>query len=468
MRRRPALLLAACALAAAAVPASGLVDPGTGTSYETTTVTVPMVFPVAGRVSLSDTYLVCRSGCARKHMGQDLMGAKMTPLVATFDGVVTTLQRDGGSGNYVGITADRGPAKGWTSLYLHVNNDTPGTDDGRGTAKWAFPAGIELGARVVAGQLVGWLGDSGNAESTGAHLHYELRKGSGWSGVVHNAYPSLVKARRLTVPLPSGPHPDGTVVRHPTGALFLLERGVKRPVTAEVLATHARPLATAVAMTAAESLGYPTGTPLRARDGAVVRDPAGTTWLVHAGTRSRAGAPELSALGLVARPVLPLGDADLGRLPEAELPTSPAFPGALVRVEGEEQVHLVDADGALRPLTGPVMQSHGWRSSDVVVVPEPVEEPPVDAGPVDEVTDPDGWGAAGRLVAAAEVGEPLGLRDGTVVQTPTHKVAVVSGGYARRLWDSRQVASYGYLGKPRQLLSDLVLAELSTRPLTAP
>ncbi len=135
-----------------------------------------MVFPVAGGVtSFTDTFLVCRSGCARKHMGQDLMGARMTPLVAAFDGVISSLRREttAGGGNYLVITGDNG----WSAMYLHVNNDTPGTDDGKGTAGFAFPAGIEVGTRVLAGQLVAWRGDSGNAESTGPHLHFEVLVG---------------------------------------------------------------------------------------------------------------------------------------------------------------------------------------------------------------------------------------------------------------------------------------------------
>lgn len=465
MRRVLLSLLAAATLAGGAQTAQALIDPATGTSYEMTTVVVPMTFPVAGRVSFTDNYLVCRSGCARKHMGQDLMGAKMTPLVAAFDGVVTTLQQDGGSGNYVGITADRGPAKGWTVLYLHVNNDTPGTDDGRGSAQWAFPKGIERGARVLAGQLVGWLGDSGNAEATGAHLHVELRKGTGWSGVVHNAYPSLIKARRLSAPTASGPHPDGTVVRHPTGALFVLEAGRKRPVTPTVLAARGLPLAAAVPMSAAESLGYPTVAPLPLRDGTVVRDPAGTTWLVHGGARSRAGTTDLQALFLTDPRVFAVSDADLVRLPEVPLPASPVYPGALVRVDGDPTVHRVGEDGALHAVSAQALASHGLSPRDVALLPAPAPEPELPVPPVDEPL-PEGLRVA-SLLEALPVGDPLGLRDGTVVQTPSHKVAVISGGYARRLHDSRMVASYAYTGRPRMLVPDALLSSYPLRALTA-
>src|SRR3954469_6820279 len=86
----------------------------TGTVYSTDRVVVPITFPVLGATSYSDTFLTCRSGCTRKHMGQDLMGAKMSPLVAACTGTVVTLKREThvGDGNYLGIACDTGAAKG--------------------------------------------------------------------------------------------------------------------------------------------------------------------------------------------------------------------------------------------------------------------------------------------------------------------------------------------------------------------
>ncbi len=460
MRRIVTTLLATCALLAGAAPAlasegravpdistptAESVDPGTGTRYESDRVVVPMYFPVAGPVRYSDNWLACRSGCVRKHMGQDLMSAKMTPLIAAFDDVVTSLKRETAgtnAGNYLTIAGDRRGSAGWAAVYVHVNNDTPGTDDGRGTQQWSFPSGLEVGSRVLAGQLVGWVGDSGNAESTGPHLHFELHHGTGWGGVVYNAYPSLQAARPLARPLPSGPHPAGTLVRHPNGSILQLDGGAKRPVSAAVLRAQRRTSADAVPITAAESLGYPTLTPQLLPDGVVVRDPRGTTWLVSKGTRAKAYMSALAALGRRTPSIVNVGDDDLQRLPVVAMPQSPLYPGALVRPVGGSAVSFLDRSGTMRPLRHPVeMQGNGWAWQDIADL------------PADAMTQ-------------ARTGAPIGLRDGTLVQTSSRMVAVVSGGYARRLYDTRQVRDYGYTGLRRLPVPDALLAGLPQRALS--
>ena len=106
----------------------------------------------------------------RNHQGIDLMGAKMTPVVAVLDGVVVTMRKGDRAGYYIKI--DHGG--GTSSYYMHLNNDTPGTDDGRGGSEYAFAEGLAVGDTVEAGQLIGYVGDSGNAEWGGAHTHFEL------------------------------------------------------------------------------------------------------------------------------------------------------------------------------------------------------------------------------------------------------------------------------------------------------
>lgn len=141
---------------------------------------LPMTFPVLGKVKWSDTWGAPRGGGTRKHIGQDLPAEKMRPLVAALDGVWT-----GG-----GIQC----ADGNSLAYIHLNNDTPGTDDGRGGDEYMFAPGVWAGVPVRAGQFVAYNGDSGNAEETISHLHFELYLKD--LGVI-NAAPSLTKATHL-------------------------------------------------------------------------------------------------------------------------------------------------------------------------------------------------------------------------------------------------------------------------------
>lgn len=165
-------------------------------------VVVPLVFPVLGKnMSWSDSFGAPRDGGRRKHHGQDLMAPKMTPLLAAFAGTVQFQRTDGANAhNMLWLRGDQG----WTAAYMHINNDTPGTDDGQGSGEYAFAPGLQPGDRVLAGQFLGWVGDSGNAEETGPHLHFELE---GPDGVV-NAAPSLRHATHLPEPAVSLPGPE--------------------------------------------------------------------------------------------------------------------------------------------------------------------------------------------------------------------------------------------------------------------
>jgi putative cell wall-binding protein len=193
VRRRPLLfLLFSCAAlaAASAVPAQAQ-ETTTSTSPE---VVHPIIFPVIGEVRYTDTYGAPRGG-GRTHQGQDLFGDKMQELVATADGRITYITSSGSlAGAMLELTAD----DGWVYSYIHLNNDTPGTDDGQADPSDTFGPGIEKGARVVAGQLVGYLGDSGNAENTPPHLHFEMKHPAGHK---INPMASLDAAQRLSSPV---------------------------------------------------------------------------------------------------------------------------------------------------------------------------------------------------------------------------------------------------------------------------
>jgi murein DD-endopeptidase MepM/ murein hydrolase activator NlpD len=133
----------------------------------------------------SDTWGAARSG-GRRHQGTDVMAPKGTPVVAVADGFVEAMEDGRRSGYYVRLRH----ADNWVTWYIHLNNDTPGTDDGSGGPEAAFAPGLEVGDFVAAGDVIGYTGDSGNAESRAAHTHFELQHNDRYL----NPYPYLQAA----------------------------------------------------------------------------------------------------------------------------------------------------------------------------------------------------------------------------------------------------------------------------------
>jgi len=173
--RVPFLAVAILAAGMAAGPAAGAADHADGTLHRYgEIVDYPVVFPVVGTNYFWESFWEPRKDDV--HHAVDIVADKMTPVVAVATGTVTYVNWNTTPGD-----ARPSPARccavvvhhddGWETWYIHLNNDTPGTDDGQG---WGIAPGVVVGERVAAGDLLGWVGDSGNAESTVAHLHLEL------------------------------------------------------------------------------------------------------------------------------------------------------------------------------------------------------------------------------------------------------------------------------------------------------
>lgn len=126
-----------------------------------------------------------RSG-GRLHQGTDIFGAKHSEVLAIADGTVIAIDESPRSGFFVRLEHD----DEWESWYLHLNNDHPETDDGSGGPDAAFAPGLEVGMFVSAGTVIGYVGDSGNAEGGSSHTHFELHNEAG----AVNPYPYLEDA----------------------------------------------------------------------------------------------------------------------------------------------------------------------------------------------------------------------------------------------------------------------------------
>ena len=92
-------------------------------------------------------------GFTRMHQGVDFAARVGAPVLAAADGVVTEAGPAGGYGNFLHIRH----AGGWATGYAHLSG---------------FAPGIAPGARVLRGQVVAFVGQTGLA--TGPHLHFEV------------------------------------------------------------------------------------------------------------------------------------------------------------------------------------------------------------------------------------------------------------------------------------------------------
>lgn len=162
--------------------------------------TIPIVFPLEIRVKVLNDYLAPRSG--HLHQGTDLMAPKMVREMAAVGGTVTL--RVGTYGGVPEYSLWLAGDDGHGYFYIHINNDNPGTDDGAGGLANAFAPGLVSGAHVQQGQFIAYVGDSGNAESTGSHLHFEIHQTTSMSSPSMDPHDSLVNAPLYDGTLPPG------------------------------------------------------------------------------------------------------------------------------------------------------------------------------------------------------------------------------------------------------------------------
>src|SRR4051812_21433878 len=177
--------LALFAAVATLPPAGAAVDPN-----DPSVVVRRITVPVEGSFSYRDDFGDPRAG--HTHQGNDLMVPKLRPLLAAADATVRRIFVDNGTATQGNMLVLR-DADGWEYWYLHINNDTPGTDDGLNPPEFAFAPGIAVGAVVKAGEVVAFAGDSGDAETAGSHLHFEIHPpgDGGAAGAAIDPYPSL-------------------------------------------------------------------------------------------------------------------------------------------------------------------------------------------------------------------------------------------------------------------------------------
>ena len=138
------------------------------------------VFPVYGPVSFSNTFEAPRAGVGWHH-GEDIFAPLGAPVLAVAKGTVYSVGWNDLGGNRLWLR----DAKGNQFYYAHLSAFTPLAVNN---------------AHVDAGDVLGFVGNTGDAQSTPYHLHFEIHPVEllylGYDGVV-SPYPFLLKWQRL-------------------------------------------------------------------------------------------------------------------------------------------------------------------------------------------------------------------------------------------------------------------------------
>ncbi|QTD47225.1 M23 family metallopeptidase [Ottowia testudinis] len=137
-----------------------------------------LTLPVQGvsPTQLRDTYTDARASGARRHDAIDIMAPEGTPVLAVEDGRIAKLFWSAGGGGTTLYQFD--PGEQYAYYYAHLSR---------------YADGLKEGQAVRRGQVIGYVGSSGNASPDAPHLHFAVFKlgpdKRWWQGEALNPYP---------------------------------------------------------------------------------------------------------------------------------------------------------------------------------------------------------------------------------------------------------------------------------------
>ena len=286
-----------------------------------------VVFPIAGAYSpIIDSFGFPRMpGTPDEHWheGIDLFAERGTPLVATERGVITKV----GSGRLGGLKFWLKGESGSEWYYAHLD---------------AFAPGLVDGLVVEAGQLVGYVGDTGNAVGTPPHLHMQLHPDGGRPV---NPYPLLQVVSDIDqAAIATGTHPgyeyESLNGARPLDVAQLAQLAEQTPEPAPPLAEPADPAEPTEAPVAADQ-----------NPAAAVAESSNADALNPDALNPDASNPDVSnpdALNLDATEPAPTPDAGAGELDAVE--SDAGGPDAPSPDQAEDDQTVADDDIADEPL----------------------------------------------------------------------------------------------------------------------
>jgi peptidoglycan LD-endopeptidase LytH len=142
----------------------------------------PLMVPVEGVLprELTDTYHQSRSG-GRIHMATDIMAMRGTPVLAAANGRIIKLANSGAGGITIYIADASGR---YVQYYAHLMGYAPN---------------VKEGLAVEEGDVIGFVGTTGNASPDAPHLHFQVMRGDAnyWNGTPIDVRGFMTKQGRM-------------------------------------------------------------------------------------------------------------------------------------------------------------------------------------------------------------------------------------------------------------------------------
>jgi murein DD-endopeptidase MepM/ murein hydrolase activator NlpD len=145
-----------------------------------------LMVPVAGVApsQVQDTFNAPRDGGARRHHALDIFAPVGTPVLSADDGVVLAVKRNRLGGLVIYATD---PERRFVYYYAHLSRCQPDLTRGR---------------RLGRGDVIGYVGTTGNADPRWPHLHFQVMLHPGddryWNGTPIDPLPYFASAGRST------------------------------------------------------------------------------------------------------------------------------------------------------------------------------------------------------------------------------------------------------------------------------